>query len=290
LIKIESITFYDTQNRFLFINGNHVQNFPITGGDEANMINTKVWNQHGNTHIEAYMESYQGELAFIIPTFDMTNEAIADRRMEISNICNPLNGTVTMKIVLNNGKAYNRDITFISTPSFPIGYENRNRDWQIVQLFYEANNPFWYEEETIVETFQTVEPTFYFNFTFSPTAPVHFGNVIPSQYTTNFGQVEAPVLIRITGACINPLIENKTTGEFIKFKNLTMSASDVLIIETNFGNKKVVLNGQNIFNKLDFASTFFSLKVGQNEIDFTDDSGSSAATIHLIYRHLYLAI
>jgi hypothetical protein len=195
-----------------------------------------------------------------------------------------------MKIVLNTGKSYNRDITFITAPSFPIGYENRNRDWQLVQLFYEANNPFWYEEETIVETLQTVEPKFLFGFTFSPTAPVYFGNVIPSKFANNNGQVEAPVLIRITGSCINPFIQNKTTGEFIKFKNLTMGASDVLIIETTYGEKKVVWNGQNVFNRLDFASTFFNLKVGANEIEFTDETGTGAATIHLIYRHLYLAI
>jgi len=290
MLKVQSITLYDAENHFLFINGDHIQSFPITGGEEGNMISTKVWNQHGNTHIEAYMESYQGELAFIIPTVDMPNETIAEKRMNITNICNPLNGTVTMKIVLNTGKAYNRDITFITAPVFPIGFENRNRDWQLVQVFYEANNPFWYEEETIVETFQRVDPTFLFGFTFSPTTPVYFGTVIPSKFTTNYGQVEAPITIRITGSCINPFIENKTTGEFIKFKNLTMGASDVLIIETTFGQKKVLLNGQNVFNKLDFASTFFNLKVGVNEIDFTDETGTSAATIHVMYRHLYIAI
>lgn len=256
MLKIQSISFYDQNDRFLFINGDHVQNFPVIGGEQGNMINTKVWNQHGNTHIESYMESYQGELTFIIPTFEMTDIDIAERRIDITNVCNPLNGTVTMQILLNTGKAYNRDITFLTAPVFPIGFENRNKNWQIVQLVYEANNPFWYEEETIIETFQTIEPNFFFNFTFSPTTPVYFGTVIPSNFATNFGQVDAPVLIRITGSCVNPLIENKTTGEFIKFKNLTMGASDVLIIETTFGQKKVVLNGQNVFNRLDFASTF----------------------------------
>jgi hypothetical protein len=290
MIKIRSITLYDTKNRFLFINGDHVQSFPIVGGEEGNMINTKVWNQHGNTHIEAYMESYQGELTFIIPTFDKTDLEIAEKRMDITNICNPLNSTVTMKIVLNTGKSYSRDITFIAAPSFPIGFENRNRDWQLVQLLYEANNPFWYEEEEIVETFQTVEPIFTFPFTFSATTPSIFGNVIPSKYAFNNGQVETPVLIRISGACVNPLIQNKSTGEFIKFKNLTMSDADLLIIETGFGQKKVLLNGQNVFNRLDFSSTFFNLRVGANEIDFTDDSGSTTATIHVIYRHLYISV
>ena len=44
-----------------------------------------------------------------------------------------------------------------------------------------------------------------------------------------------------------------------------MVAGDELIIDTTFGRKKVELNGQNVFNKLDFASTFFNLIKGEND-------------------------
>ena len=81
--------------------------------------------------------------------------------------------------------------------------------------------------------------------------PVIFGNIIPSNMAINSGQVEAPIMIEIKGACVNPKIKNETTGEFISFKNLTMmSANDVLVIDTTFGKKKVELNGQNVFHKL----------------------------------------
>jgi hypothetical protein len=290
MLKILNITFQDSKNNELVIDGNHVESFPLIGGEEANMVNTKVWNQHGNTHVAAYMESFEGELVFIIPSFGLTNQEIIDRRKSITNICNPLNKTVVMKIALNTGQVFNRDITFVAAPVFPIGLDNRNSDWQKVQLLYEANNPFWYEEEGIVETFQTVEPLFLFPFTMSTTAPVNFGNLIPTNIATNEGQVEAPVMIRIVGSCINPIIDNKTTGEFIKFKNLTMGALDELIIDTTFGQKKVELNGQNVFNKLDFDSTFFNLSTGDNEIEFTDETGTNAASIHFIYRHLYITI
>lgn len=493
MLKISSISFIDKKGKSLFINGRDLESFPLVGGEEANMVNTKVYNQHGNTFVQSFMESYQGEIIFVIPYFSKTDQEMLEKRKSITSICNPLNGIVTMKIVLNTGEIYNRDITFTTAPIFPTGFENRNEKWQKVQLLYEANDPFWYDEETIVETFYNVSPLFNFPFTMSsdsnfmmlnfqnkiynstlenpnlfrfrtgntilfpqdydyeasqslidmiktkddlytqininteghtpqalfsfdiisslekkygtdiwngatelddkisraklliteityrvtalgktPTGnkmimsrwnheteswngayaytdaifipkyitstsissnidslgfahmliytdpsdgtigncyiridtasadvvisnsankePVYFGNVLPSKTAINEGQVDSPVIIKIVGSCSNPLIENKTTGEFIKFKNLTMSATDELLIDTTFGQKKVELNGQNIFNKLDYSSTFFNLINGDNEIDFSDETGSNAATIHFIYKNLYITI
>jgi hypothetical protein len=71
---------------------------------------------------------------------------------------------------------------------------------------------------------------------------------------------------------------------------LTMNAGDRLVIDTTFGQKKVELNDVNVFNKLDFASTFFNLQIGENSIDFSDETGSTETTIHFIYRNLYITI
>jgi hypothetical protein len=236
------------------------------------------------------MESYEGELLFIIRTAFLKPEEIAEERRNITNICNPLNGSIKMTVSLNDGSVYNRDITFTSAPIFPIGRENRNSEWQKVQLLYSANNPFWYSESEIIETFQGVEPLIQFPFTMSPTEPVIFGNMIPSKLATNHGQVQAPVVIEIQGACVNPRIENETTGEFIAFRDLTMVAGDVLVIDTTFGQKRVELNGVNVFNKLDFASTFFNLEIGDNSIDFSDETGTNETMIHFIYKNLYITI
>ena len=290
MLKLESVNFKDQNGNEYLINKNQVESFPLQGGETAQWVETESWNQHGNTPIDALMQVYDGELVFVIRTAFMIPEEIAIERRRITNICNPLNGTVTMTVTLNDGSVYNRDITFTSAPVFPIGAENRNREWQKVQLLYTANNPFWYAETEINESFQGVEPLFTFPFTMSTTTPIIFGNIIPNKIAVNEGQVEAPVVIEITGACVNPRIENETTGEFIAFKNLTMVANDVLVIDTTFGQKKVELNGVNVFNKLDFASTFFNLQIGENSIDFSDETGSTTTTIHFIYKNLYVTI
>src|SRR3982750_775056 len=231
MLKIKQIQILDKKNRMLCIDDYRIENFPLQGGEEANMISIKSWNQHGNTFVNAFMESFQGELDFIIPTNNKKAEQIRCNREQITSVCNPLNGTCTLKVILNTGDIFLRDITFISAPIFPIGFENRNRDWQKVRLVYEANNPFWYSEKTIYETFQGVTPLFNLPFNMSITVPVILGEIIPANKAINQGQVEAPVIIKINGACINPLIQNLTTGEFIGFKNLTMVTGDELIID-----------------------------------------------------------
>jgi hypothetical protein len=290
MLKLKSIKFTDSKWNEYFIPQNRIEAFPLIGGEAANMITTKVWNQHGSTPINAFMESFEGELVFIIRTTDLSADQIAQERRKITNVCNPLNGTVTMTIVLNNDEVYNRDITFTSAPHFPIGFQNRNDDWQKVQLLFTANNPFWYSEEEIFESFQGVDPILEMPFEMSPTAPIVFGDVIPSKIAINQGQAEAPVIIEISGATVNPRILNETTGEFISFKDLTMNAGQTLVIDTTFGRKKVELDGVNVFNKLDFSSTFFNLVIGENAIDFSDETGNNEAEIHFRYKNLFITI
>jgi hypothetical protein len=284
MLKIQSIIMTDSKGKTYEIKKSQLEFFPLIGGETANMITTESWNQHGTTPNNALMESFEGELIFIINTASLIPEQIASERRKITNICNPLSGTVKMTVNLNDGSIFHRDITFTSAPIFPIGLENRNKIWQKVQLLYTANNPFWYAESEILESFQGVEPLFKLPFTMSPTTPIIFGNVIPSNIAINEGQVDAPVVIEIRGACVNPRIENETTNEFIGFKNLTMNTNDVLVIDTTFGQKKVELNNQNVFNKLDFASTFFNLQIGENAIDFSDETGSTETTIHILQK------
>lgn len=292
MLKVNLVEFKDQQDRIYSIKNHQLESFFLTGGGESNIIKTKAWNQHGNTFINSYMEAVESEIIFAIYTTYKTALEIEEMRREVASICNPLNGVIEMTVTLNNGNVYHKDVTFLSAPVFPIGLENRNKDWQKIQLQFEANNPFWYSDRTITQTFQQAIPLFEFPFEMSESAPIEFGEYIPTKIVVNEGQVEAPVIIKIIGACINPIIENISTGEIIRFKNLTMSADDELLIDTTFGEKKVVLNDvENVFYTLDFSTTFFNLQIGPNEIDFRDETLlTPEATIYFIYRNMYHTI
>lgn len=496
MLKVDKIEFWLGDAATYTIDKSQLELFPLIGGTNANTITTQVWNQHGNTYIENYMEPDDFEISFALYTKWKSRYEVLEMRKEVTDICSPLNGKIKMKVFLNTGDIFNRDITFRTAPSFPTGKDNRNMSFQRVILSCTAHNPFWYSENEIVESFQAVDPLFIFPFTMqgesfelygtyvdkltgsilenpnkiryrqattigsaltdfttevtqthydaveavggttstygtttsgnipqmmfsfdvlqllerqygvtvwqgittlsekvarakklitrirydyrgyatnsagtsitlarwksddntwygnwvynntvvtqhlitsaTPTNnidangfchllaytaasngtvasnlihdfvnvdlsvtldykpdPVLFGNIRPNNIAVNKGQVAAPVTIRIEGACMNPKITKIINGidaAYIKFNNLTLGVKDVLEIQTAFGEKGVWLNGVPIFNKLDFSSDFFSLDVGENEIEFTDESGNRTAAIHFIYKNLYLTI
>ena len=169
MLRADRIVFTNSDNDIYTIEGKQLEAFPIIGGEEAEQITSKVWNQHGNTFINAFMEPYEGEIIFVIHTANKSEANIGADRLKISNFFNPLAGVITMEIKLNNGSSYKRDITLISAPVFPVGFENRNNEWFKIQLLYAANDPFWYSENEIIESFQTAEPLFTFPFSFETT-------------------------------------------------------------------------------------------------------------------------
>jgi hypothetical protein len=290
MLRIESIAIKDKFGQTYTIRKSQLEFFPLTGGTNVNTITTKVWNQHGANYVDNFMESYDGQLVFIINTANKSALEIEQMRREIAKVCNPLNGILQMKITLNSGEVYNQDIILTSAVQFPIGIENRNEKWQKVQLLYSATNPFYYADQEIEENFKGHVPTFEFPFEMSPTEPIEFSIQKQANIAVNEGQVAAPIKIKIVGTCINPVITNVTTGEFLKF-NLTMSDPlDVLEINTGFGEKKVTLNGINVFDKLDYTSTFFNLVIGENEIIFEDEALEPTASIYFSYRTLYITI
>jgi hypothetical protein len=154
LLRVEKIEFIDSAENVYTIEKHQIESFPLVGGNDANWITSQVWNQHGNTPINALMQSNPEQLIFVLYTADLAPSQIEDKRRQLVNICNPLNGVLRMKVTLNSGNTYSRDITFSAAPSFPTGRENRNAIWQKVLLEFESNNPFWYSEQELVETFQ----------------------------------------------------------------------------------------------------------------------------------------
>lgn len=108
----------------------------------------------------------------------------------------------------------------------------------------------------------------------------------------NEGHVDTPIEIAFKGPAVNPLIINKTTGEFIKV-NRELTSEDILHITTEYRKKKVEIetNGikRNAFNYIDLDSTFFSLKTGDNMIEYSTDSLEPLG-VTIKYKNRYLGI
>lgn len=111
----------------------------------------------------------------------------------------------------------------------------------------------------------------------------------------NDGDVETPVMFEFLGETTNPKVINIDTGEFIKV-NRTLQNNEILIVSTEFGNKKVILKdkvtGQetNAFGYIDLDSTFFELKPGNNLMSYDADAGKENAKVKIYWKNRYLGV
>lgn len=106
----------------------------------------------------------------------------------------------------------------------------------------------------------------------------------------NDGDVETPAKIVVYGPATNPKIQKRGTGEYLRIKK-KLTSDDVVTITTEFGNKRVELNGENAFNILDLpTSKFFSLDVGDNVIELTTEDVNNNANAKISYRNRYIGV
>ena len=111
----------------------------------------------------------------------------------------------------------------------------------------------------------------------------------------NTGDVESGMIIKFKalGTLKNPSILNVETQEFFKV-NKSMVAGEIITVNTNVGNKKVIkdLNGieTNILNLIDLDSTFLQLNVGDNLFRYNADENLNNLEISIYYNPYYLGV
>lgn len=77
----------------------------------------------------------------------------------------------------------------------------------------------------------------------------------------------------ISGECTAPFITNITTGQYLSFPSLTMTASDSLVVDSDF--RTVVFNGAAARNLVGVGSSWWPLEPGvATGINFSSSSGN----------------
>ncbi|MDT2247849.1 phage tail family protein [Paenibacillus larvae] len=74
-----------------------------------------------------------------------------------------------------------------------------------------------------------------------------------------------------------------------------MGENDVLHIDTEFGKKRVEIvrasgTVENAFHYIDLASTFFTLVVGKNKLEYNSNNDSSKTKVTVSYRNRYVGV
>jgi len=127
---------------------------------------------------------------------------------------------------------------------------------------------------------------------------LEFPLVFPTQFSTagekrinviNAGDVETPIRVEIAAPATNPKLTHIGTGEFIRIKR-ELTGNDVLVVTTDFGNKRVEIDGVSKFNYIDQETTFFSLLPGDNILEYTSDDEQEKARVRISYKNRYLGV
>ncbi|HEX9062631.1 MAG TPA: phage tail family protein [Clostridia bacterium] len=276
--KGESITF-DTFPPFFLSNVNGIDGI-------KNIFSTqKSPYQDGNTLLNKTLDVRDISLSGLIIGKNL--DEIKAYRRQMLKVFNPkLSGELTY-IYNDSKKKIKCEVE--NAPSF--SEDNVTRVQKFVVNLY-CNDPFWTDA---VETQQEIAGWVGgFNFPLElSSSGIEMGtkllNIIVN--INNPGDVDCgnKIIFKALASVTNPQILNTVTGEYIKI-NKVMAAGDVITLTTDFGNKKVLLNGNNAFSLIDLNSTFFQLSVGDNLLKYQADANVNNLEVYVYYTPKYLGI
>lgn len=222
--------------------------------------------------------------------------------------------TITGDIEKNDNELKNRDnlIRFFDPKKEGEMYITRNNvkrkiKYRVSSLDFATNKMYDYIDFTLVlesteepyfsdaknrgNYLTLISPQFTFPLAICPTKIMGYKTFKPVMPLVNDGDKETGIEIIVTAKRgkmdnIKLILNNK---KYIQV-NQTLNQWDILKINTNPRKKSVTLNGENIINKIDRNSTFFSLRIGKNILKYECDNGSSNIDIDVQFYRKYLGI
>ena len=210
-------------------------------------------------------------------------------RRRLNNVLSPMLGPGRL--------VYENSFGAFSIPAFCArsSYSGRIRDVQTLDVSFECPQPFWEAAEVSVISLAYVEG----GLEFPLETPTLFGTLGYRDFVQNDGDVSAPVAITMDGGAINPVIENVTTGEFIRFTQ-HVPIHDKIYINTDPERLSVSLlslnpatneyEGANAFGFLTDDSTLWRLVPGVNIITFRSDDENKMIRIRIEFSRRFAGV
>lgn len=154
---------------------------------------------------------------------------------------------------------------------------------------------YWYDMGTTTATRSPVAGGFHFPFPDSddPFELSRYTGDTSIQIMNGGDNIGFTLTITASGSASNPYVVDPATGEYFRLRT-SMSAGDIITIDTKSGEKSVTLAqnnvASNLINSVVSGSTWLSLKPGTNLFDVGADSGDSNLTFAIIHRNAYLGV
>jgi len=162
---------------------------------------------------------------------------------------------------------------------------------QFTLVLESTEEPYFSDAKNSGNYLTLISPQFTFPLAICPKKVMGYRTFKPVMPLVNDGDKETGIEIIVTAKRgkmdnIKLTINNK---EYIKV-NQTLNQWDILKINTNPRKKSITLNGENIINKIDRNSTFFSLGIGKNILKYECDNGGTNIDIDVQFYRKYLGI
>lgn len=239
--------------------------------------------QDGGTFTDALLEPRP--ISFEVGIFGANDTDISNKRSQLSRVLNPKLGPGLLEYRYGDVVRV-IDAIVEHIPNFPPGFENRGRRHQRALVDLICPNPYWRTLEI------TEEPAFESLFEFPFEGEFEFGMQRNDRMIFNDSDSPAPIQVDFYGPAQSPIIENLTTGEFIRI-NKRLEEGQTLKIDT--GKSSVIYVDEsgvetNVFNWIDLSSTFFMLAVGENDITCHCAISNNQRDFDIYYQKLYNAI
>ncbi|WP_026886721.1 phage tail family protein [Clostridium beijerinckii] len=257
---------------------------------KVNIYTNKGMNQDGSTYLGNTIESNDKTIEIAIIADNETD--LIDYRNKINKVFNPRLGEGYL-IYKDPVKEVKSKCIIDSLPYFTSVNGTVNK----CLISCTASNPFWMDIAELKAEIALWKGDFSFDFEIPDETGVEIGHREPSLIVDVFneGDVDCGIRaeFRALATVVNPSILNVNTQEFIKI-NRTMQAGEVIVLNTSFGNKKLesVINGvsTNIFNYIDFQSTFLQLATGDNLFRYDADQFIDNLEVTIYYTPQYLGV
>jgi phage-related protein len=207
---------------------------------------------------------------------------------ECFRIFNPLNGDGVLKVTSPDGSQREIYCRYYTGLEGREDKDNKGNAWQKVILVFRAFDPYWYDTNTIVQTFTTGEQATYF-----PFFPLRLSSssVFADFSIDNVGDVESYPEWIIKGSGDNIVLRNLTTGELTNL-DTSLGAGEIITIDTRPKKKSITKgDGTNLFGtQTDDNSSLWSLQSGVNNIRIEMSNASSESSVQLSYRPRYWGV
>lgn len=207
-----------------------------------------------------------------------THSELRSKLRSLMKILNPLKGDGTLKCTAIDGTQRLLNCRY----SGGLEISESGQTWQNVVLVFKAFDPFWYDANTIVQTFTTGQPA-----TFFPIFPLRLSSstVFADITVNNEGDVETWPEWIFYGPGDNMILRNLTTGGYLRL-NTSIGDRESITIDTK---KKTIKknDGTNLFSLQTSTSSIWSLQEGLNNIRIEMSSANANSSVQLSYKNRY---